>query len=126
MSGRYGDRPSPGRSTVYTANPSCGNRVAQPVRGGEHVERLTAAAMDKHKIISNGPGRLILDMGPVHTRAGRPGVRSHSGEEVPLAGDDDRLHRSPLAPDLAGGLDQQLELGPLLVEGQRVALDGGG
>src|ERR1700749_3827898 len=29
------------------------------------------------------------------------------------------------APDLAGGLDQQVELGPLLVDGERVAFHGG-
>src|SRR3984885_6964953 len=48
------------------------------------------------------------------------------GDERRLVGDDDGFHRRPLAPDLAGGLDQQLELGPFLVDGQRVSLDGGG
>src|ERR1700761_4089313 len=127
MSGWYGDRPSPGRSTVYTANPSRRKMVDHPSRPSGVVSMSSACPpppCTRIKLSRTSGGDWYCTCVPHTLVPAGPGCVRSPVKKCPWSAMTSGS-MTPLPPDLLGGRDQQLELGALLVDGEGVALHGG-
>src|SRR4029077_12328234 len=128
MSGGDGGRPSPGRSTVYTANPSRRKMVDHPARPSGVVSMSSACPpppCTRIKLSRTEGGDWYCTCVPATlVQAGPVCVRSPV-KKCPCSAMT-RGSMAPLSPDLPGGSDQQLQLGALLADREGVAFDRGG